>query len=74
MMMEKEVLLLAIYKKEEGETLQDIVLMLAQSKLFSVKEGKKLLKEIRKEELVLDGELTLKGIASAQRAETKFKL
>ncbi|QKJ24050.1 hypothetical protein [Poseidonibacter lekithochrous] len=70
----KKVFLLAIYKKEESETLNDIVLKLEETGLFSLKDGKKFLKEFKKEELVSDSYLTLKGQIQAQDVEKEFKI
>ena len=70
----KKVLLLAIYKKEKEESFKDIVLMLENSRVFSLKEGKKLLKELKKEQFLNENELTLKGIVKAKEIENEFKL
>lgn len=70
----KKVLLLAIYKKEKSESFKDIVLMLENSRVFSLKEGKKLLKELKKEQFLNENELTLKGIVKAKEIENEFKL
>lgn len=70
----KKVFLLAIYKKEESETLNDIVLKLTDTGLFSLKDGKKLLKEFKKDELVSESFLTLKGQIQAQDVEKEFKI
>ena len=70
----KKVLLLAIYKKEDDETLSDVVKKMDNTKVFSLKEGKKYLKELRKEQLVLDDYLTMIGIAKAKEIELEFKI
>ena len=44
----EKVLLLAILKKESAETLNDVVLKLENTGLFSLKEGKRLLKNLKK--------------------------
>ncbi len=71
---EEKVVLLAIMKKEENETLQDIVLMLENSRLFTLKEGKKILKSLKKEGFIKESELTFKGLEMAKAAEMEFKL
>ena len=71
---EEKVLLLAMAKKEEGETLRDILLMLENSRVFTLKEGKRLAKGLREEGYIHDGALTLKGEAAAAMAESEFKL
>ncbi len=70
----KKVLLLAIYKKSEDESLTDVVLKLESGYLFSLKEGKKLLRELKDELYVQKGSLTLKGILKAKEIEEEFKL
>ncbi|WP_187648090.1 hypothetical protein [Nitrosophilus labii] len=70
----KKVLLLAIYKKEENESFKDIVLMLENSRVFSLKEGKRLLKELKKEKFLNDSGLTIKGLTKAKEIENEFKL
>ncbi len=70
----EKILLLAILKKEENETLMDVVLKLENTKLFSIKEGKKLLKELKKNEYISDSFLTLKGDLVAKQVEAEFKI
>ena len=70
----KKVLLLAIYKKEEDETLIDVIKKMDNTKVFTLKEGKKYLKELRKEQLVLDDYLTMMGIVKAKEVELEFKI
>ncbi|PLY06281.1 MAG: hypothetical protein C0625_09960 [Arcobacter sp.] len=70
----KKVLLLAILKKEDDETLIDVVKKMDNTKVFSLKEGKKYLKELKKENLVSDDSLTMIGIAKAKEAELEFKI
>ncbi len=72
--LESRVFLLAILKKKEDESLKDVILILEDAGVFSFKEGKKLLKELKQEGYV-DGEaLTFKGIEKAKDAELEFKL
>ncbi|CAM3574326.1 hypothetical protein [Arcobacter aquimarinus] len=70
----EKVLLLAILKKESNETLNDIVLKLEDTGLFSLKEGKKLLKKLKAEQFISDSFLTLKGEAIAKNVEQEFKI
>ncbi|WP_041353988.1 hypothetical protein [Nitratiruptor sp. SB155-2] len=70
----KKVLLLAIYKKEPQEALLDVIAMLENSHLFTRKEGKKLLKELKEEDLVNAAGLTVKGMVLARNIEEEFKL
>ena len=70
----EKVLLLAILKKESNETLNDVVLTLENTNLFSLKEGKRLLKKLRSEEYINDSYLTFKGEAVARNVEQEFKI
>lgn len=70
----ERVLLLAILKKELDETLSDVVLKLENTGMFSLKEGKKLLKKLKSEEFVSDNYLTLKGEVIAKNVEQEFKI
>ena len=70
----EKVLLLAILKKEPNETLNDVILTLENTNLFSLKEGKRLLKNLRSEEFISDSYLTLKGEVTAKNVDQEFKL
>ena len=70
----EKVLLLAILKKESTETLNDVVLKLEDTGLFSLKEGKKLLKRLKNEQFLSDSYLTLKGESIAKNIEQEFKI
>ena len=70
----EKVLLLAILKKESNETLNDVVLTLENTNLFSLKEGKRLLKKLKSEEYISDSYLTFKGEAVGKNVEQEFKL
>lgn len=45
----KKVLLLAILKKDSDETLGDVIKKMDNSKVFCLKQGKKYLKELKRE-------------------------
>ncbi|UTJ05955.1 hypothetical protein [Arcobacter roscoffensis] len=70
----EKVLLLGILKKDNDESLNDVVLKLENSGLFSLKEGKKLLKNLKKDEYVLDSSLSVKGELLAKQVEQEFKI
>lgn len=70
----EKVLLLAILKKESNESLNDIVLKLEDTGMFSLKEGKKLLKKLKTEQYINDSFLTFKGEAIAKNVEQEFKI
>jgi len=70
----EKILLLAILKKKEDETLIDVVVTLENTQLFTLKEGKKLLKKLKNEEFLTDGSLTLKGNLIGKEIEQEFKI
>lgn len=72
--MNEKVLLLAILKKEENESLNDVVLKLEDTGLFSLKEGKRLLKKLKRDEFITDSYLSLKGELTAKEVEKEFKI
>lgn len=71
---ETRVLLLGILKKQKDETLQDVVLQLEQSHLFTLKEGKKRLKELKTQGFIGENALTIKGELEAKNIEKEFKI
>ena len=71
---EKKVFLLAILKKKDDESIKDIILQMEDAKVFSFKEGKKILKEFKGEKLISENKLTFSGIGLAKAAEQEFKL
>ena len=70
----KKVLLLAILKKQDDETLLDVLKKMDNTKVFSLKQGKKYLKELKQRGFILDNELSLIGIQKAKEVELEFKL
>ena len=70
----EKVLLLGILKRQSDESLNDVVLKLENSGLFSLKEGKRLLKNLKKDEYVLDSSLSVKGELLAKQIEQEFKI
>ena len=71
---EERVFLLGIYTKGEDETLRDVLLSLANTGMFTPKDGKKVLKALQKKEYVIDGGLSFKGLAEAKKAKEEFSL
>jgi hypothetical protein len=69
----KRVFLLAILKKESSETLLDVTKSLVNAGMFDLKDGKKLLGDLKKLGYVANEQLTFTGIAIAQEAEKEFK-
>ena len=71
---EERVFLLGIYTKPEGETLRELLISLANTGMFTLKDGKKILKKLQREEFIVDGELSFKGVVEAKRAKEEFTL
>lgn len=69
----KKVTLLGILKKKPEETLNDVMLMLVDTGMYSLKEAKKIFKELKAQMYLSNGQLTLKGITAAKAAELEFK-
>lgn len=67
-------MLLGIFKKEKSETLNEVVLKLEQSRVFTLKEGKKLLKGLKNDGFIADNNLTIKGELEAKTIEKEFKI
>jgi len=72
--MDLRVFLLAIYKKQDNETLQDVIEMMINAGLFDMKNGKKSLKELKKLNYVIEDGLTMLGISKAKEVELEFKI
>jgi hypothetical protein len=68
------VLLLAISKMENDESLQDVIFRLSNAGAFSLKESKKMIKELKNEKLLIDDKLSFIGLQKAQEAERFFKI
>ncbi|MBD3789875.1 MAG: hypothetical protein IE885_05870 [Campylobacterales bacterium] len=69
----KKVTLLGILKKQPDETLNDVMLMLVDTGMYTLKEAKRVFKELKAEMYLSNGQLTLKGITAAKAAEMEFK-
>ncbi|HIC10091.1 MAG TPA: hypothetical protein EYO61_01865 [Campylobacterales bacterium] len=70
----RKVLLLALLNRKEGDTIQDVIVELDSIQAMSIKEAKKLLKEFKRESLIVDGELSPLGVAEAEKARLFFKI
>ena len=70
---EKRVFLLAISKREEGESMKTILAMLVETGMFDAKEGKKVLQELRDANYVVGENLSMTGVIEADKAEKEFK-
>jgi hypothetical protein len=70
----ERVCLLALMKKESGETLSDVQNMLVETGMFDKKECKSVFKMLKNEQYISeDGGLTMKGVMEAKAAEEMFK-
>jgi len=72
--MDLRVFLLAIYKRKDNESLQEVIEMMINAGLFDMKNGKKCLKELKKLNLVIDDSLSMLGIQKAKEVELEFKI
>ena len=70
---EKRVFLLALAKREEGESMDDVLNMLVETGMFDLKEGKEFLKELRNSNHIVGENLSMTGIIEADKAEKEFK-
>jgi len=71
---EQRVLLLGLYKKEKDETFMDIVLVMENSRVFTKKEGKKYLKDLKELGFITEDSLTMMGVTKACEVEQEFKI
>ena len=72
--MEQRVLLLGMFKKEENETFMDIVLIMENSRVFSKKDGKRYLKNLKELGYITDNSFTMIGVNKAKEIELEFKI
>ena len=70
----EKIILLGILKKESDESLNDVIIKLENTGMFTLKEGKRLLKKLKTEGYVLDSSLSLKGDITAKEVEKEFKI
>ena len=71
---EKKVLLLAILKKKADESLKDVLFQVVETGTFSMKDGKSILKELKKDNYIDENNLTFIGISEAKKIEQEFRL
>jgi hypothetical protein len=71
----KRVFLLAISKREQGESMQDILNSLVNTGMFEkgMSEAKQTLEELRASKYVVGDELSMLGVMVANQAEREFK-
>jgi len=71
---ELRVLLLGIYKRQDDESIIDVVKTMDNSKVFSLKQGKKYIKELKELGYIIEENLSMIGIEKAKEVELEFKL
>ena len=71
---ENKVLLLAIFKKKDNESINDILISLEEAKVFTFKKGKQYLKELKNDDLLLNNILSFTGLTKAKEIEKEFKI
>jgi hypothetical protein len=71
----KRVFLLAMSKREEGETMKDILESLVNTGMFEngMKEANKTLEELRDSNHIVGDNLSMVGVMVANEAEREFK-
>jgi hypothetical protein len=71
----KRVFLLAMSKREEGETMKDTLESLVNTGMFEggMKEAKQTLEELRESKHVVGDNLSMMGVMVANDAEKEFK-
>ena len=70
----ERVFLLGVMTQKAGETIRDTILALANTGMFTPKEGKRIRKQLEAAGYLSDGKLTVKGMIEAKRAQEEFKL
>jgi len=69
----KKVFLLAIAKREEGESMEETMNSLVNTGMFDMSEAKKVLEELRAENYIVGDNLSMTGVVVANQAEQEFK-
>jgi len=69
----KKVFLLAVAKREEGESIEITMKSLVNTGMFSMSEAKQVLKELRDEKYLIGDNLSMIGVMAVNRAEREFK-
>ena len=69
----KKVFLLAIAKREEGESMDETMKSLVNTGMFDINEAKKVLDELRANNYIVGDNLSMTGVVVANQAEQEFK-
>ncbi len=70
----KKVFLLAVLTKAPDESLQEVTRSLANTGMFKLEEGQNILEELKRDQYIINEQLSVKGIAVAKAAEAEFKI
>ncbi len=71
---EIRVLLLALYKKQDNESFNDVLGVMEESRVFTKKVGKKYLKYLKSENYITEDSFTMIGLEKAKEIEMEFKI
>ncbi|HHH51637.1 MAG TPA: hypothetical protein ENK76_04635 [Campylobacterales bacterium] len=69
----KKVFLLAIAKREDGESMEETMNSLVNTGMFDMSEAQKVLDELRAENYIVGDNLSMTGVVVANQAEQEFK-
>ena len=71
----KRVFLLGVSKREDGESMKDVLESLVNTGMFEngMKEAKQVLEELKKSNHIAGDNLTMLGVMAANEAEREFK-
>jgi predicted nucleic-acid-binding protein len=70
----KSVFLLKMLKRDNEESMDDVIKSLANTGMFTVAEGEKVRDALVKEGYIVNDSLSIKGMMEAKKAEAEFKL
>ena len=70
----KSVFLLKMLKRDNEESMDDVINSLANTGMFTVAEGEKVRDALVKEGYIVNDSLSTKGMMEAKKAEAEFKL
>ncbi len=68
----EKVFLLGILTREDGESLDDVTKSLANTGMFDLQEGERILEQLRADGLVSGDGLTMMGVEIAKKAQQEF--
>ena len=60
--------------REKDESMYDVVASLANTGMFTLQEGKEIQQELERDGYIVNEQLSVKGMMSAKKAESEFKI